>query len=86
MITRRYFSLQQDGATAHITVRAGEWREGKFGDRMISRFSCRPLPPCTPEMSSLNYRLWSVCPAELRMSPSATLERLNTTVDEYRTP
>ena len=40
-----------------------EWLEGKFADRVISRFSDSPWS-CTPDIS-LDHWLWSVCLAEL---------------------
>ena len=41
--------LQRDGAMAHAAIRVTGWMEGKFGDSVISRFSHRPWPSCTPD-------------------------------------
>ena len=53
-VTKRRFWLQQDGATAHPAVRERKWRGGKFGDRVISRFSGHPAilhpVPGVPEL------------------------------------
>ena len=76
VITRRHFWLQQDGATEHTADRMREWLEGRFDDRVINLFSGRPLSSCTPDMSNLDYWLWSVYLAGLQMSPSALLEEL----------
>ena len=81
VIARRHFWLQQDGATEHTADRVREWLEGRFDGRVINLFSGRPLPSCTPDMSTLDYWLWSVYLAELRMSPSALLEELIVTVE-----
>ena len=48
--------LQRDGAMAHTAVRVREWLEGEFGGRVISRFSGRSWPSCTPDMSSRDCR------------------------------
>ena len=34
--------MQWDGAMVHAAVRVNEWLEGKFGDRVISKFSDLP--------------------------------------------
>ena len=50
------------------------WLEGRFDDRVITKFNGHTWPSHTPDMSSLDYWPWSVCLAELKRSHSAILE------------
>ena len=84
VVTRRRSWLQWDGSTGYTAVRARKWLEGNFDDRVNSWISGRPWPSCAPDMSFLNYRLWSVCMAKLRRRLSVNLEELIATEEEYK--
>lgn len=81
--TRRGYWWQQDGATCHTTALVLDWLRDKFGDRIISNKSERRWPPKSPDLSPLDYWFWSVCLAELRRSPPASIEELKQTVTEF---
>lgn len=80
---RRRYWFQQDGATPHTAVRVREWLTSKFGDRVISRFTDRPWPARSPDLSPLDYWFWSVCMVELRKNPPNSLPDLVNTVGGY---
>ena len=69
---------------AHTSIWVREQLKGEFDNRVISKFSGSPWPSCIPDFSSLDYWVWTVCLAELQRSPSAILEELIATVEEYR--
>ena len=48
---------------------------------MISRFTARPWPAKSPDLSVLDYWFWSVCLSELRGVPPNTLEELKEKVE-----
>ena len=45
-------------------------------EQVISRFTARPWPANSPNLSVLDYWFWSVCLSELRRFPPNTLEEL----------
>ena len=81
--SRRQYFFQQDGATAHTTLRVREWLATKFRERIISRYTNIPWPSRSPDLSPLDYWLWSVCLAELRRNPPSDMEELKEIVQEY---
>ena len=81
--SRRDYWFQQDGATPHTANRVREWLTSKFGDRLISRFTDRPWPARSPDLSPLDFWFWSECIKTLRKDPPKTLEELKSTVDAF---
>ena len=56
VVARRGLWFQQDGATVHTTVKARQWLNQKFGDRVISRLTDHhPWPAKSPDLSPLDY-------------------------------
>ena len=53
--TRKQYFFQQDGATAHTTLKVREWPNSKFGDRVISRLTSIPWPSRSPDLSPLDF-------------------------------
>ena len=81
--TRRMYCFQQDGATAHCTNMVMNWLRSKFGERVISRNADHPWPSRSPDLSPLDYLLWSVCLRKLRKEPPNSMDELQDTVDEF---
>lgn len=50
--------FQQDGATAHTSLRAREWLTNQFGNKIISHHMEFPWPARSPDLSPLDYFLW----------------------------
>ena len=50
--------LQEDGATAHTSLRAREWITNQFGNKIISHHIEFPWPSRSPGLSPLDYFLW----------------------------
>lgn len=75
--------FQQDGATVHTTISAREWLHEKFGQRVISRFTDRPWPAKSPDLSPLDYWFWSVAMQELSRNPPSSIEELKSIVEGF---
>ena len=69
--TCHMYWFQQDRATAHCTNMVMDWLRSKFGQRVISRNADQPWPARSPDLSPLDFWLWSVCLRELRKAPLA---------------
>ena len=74
---------KQDGATVHTTISAREWLHEKFGQRVISRFTDRPWPAKSPDLSPLDYWFWSVAMQELSRNPPSSIEELKSIVEGF---
>jgi len=65
--------FQQDGAMAHMVVISIAMLRRLFPQRVISRFSDVPWPPCLLDLTASDFFLWgylkskvySTCPTEL---------------------
>lgn len=51
--------FQQDGATAHTSVIARDWLKSRFGNKVISHRTDFPWPARSPDLSPLDFFLWS---------------------------
>ena len=62
----------------------GSRMASKFSNRVISRHTERPWPAKSPDLSPLDYWVWSLCLDELlRRSPPAFLEDLKDIVENF---
>ena len=52
-------------------------------ESVISRFTERPWPAISPDLSPLDYVFWSVCLVELRKNPPNSFLKLLNTVERY---
>ena len=50
--------FQQDGKTAHTSLRAREWLTNQFGNKIISHHMEFSWPARSPDLSPLDYFLW----------------------------
>ena len=69
--------------TPHTVVRVREWLTSKFGERVISRFTERPRPAKSAELSPMHYWFLSVCLVELMKNPPNSISELVNTVERY---
>lgn len=51
--------FQQDGATAHTSLIARNWLKSRFGNKVISHHTDFPWPARSPDLSPLDFFLWS---------------------------
>ena len=51
--------FQEDGASSHVSARAKEILLENFGTRVISRHFADQWPACSPDLSPLDFWLWS---------------------------
>ena len=49
---------QQDGATAHTVEIVRNWLDNKFDGRVISNKMTHFWPPCSPDLSPLDFWFW----------------------------
>ena len=81
--TRKGYWFQQDSAKAHTAVNVRSWLTEKFHERVISHMMDRIWPPCSPDLSPLDYWFWGACLQELRRSPPRSIDELKATVEAY---
>ena len=81
--SRKAYWFQQDGATAHTALTVREWLESKFDHRIISRFAPVPWPARSPDLSPLDYWLWSFLSETLHKNHShlTSIEELKSAVE-----
>ena len=81
--SRKAYWFQQDGATAHTALTVREWVEIKFEHRIISRSAPVPWPARSPDLSPLDYWLWSFLSETLHKNHShlTSIEELKSAVE-----
>ena len=65
--------FQQDGATSHIARVTIDLLKGKFGERVISRNGPGEWPPCSCDLTPLDFFLWSHIKSLVYANKPATL-------------
>ena len=80
--TRRQYWFQQDGAAPHVTVPVMDFLRSKFGDRIISRNSEHHWPPYSPDLSCLDFSVWSQVVDHVVRCEPATIAQLKTVVED----
>ena len=68
--------FQQDGATAHTSLRAREWLTNQFGNKIISHYMEFPWPARSPDLSPLDYFLWGYVKKHVLKRQPADIEIL----------
>ena len=74
--------FQQDGATAHRSLRAREWLTNQFGNKIISHHMEFPWPARSPDLSPLDYFLWGYVKENVFKRQPADIEILKEIVQE----
>ena len=59
LATRIQYWFQQDGASCHVTAECLDFLHAKFGERIISRSTIHHWPPYSPDLSPLDFSVWS---------------------------
>ena len=81
--TRLQYWYQQDSASPHITAPVMEFLRSKFGERIISRNSEHHWPPYSPDLSCLDFSLWSQVMAHVARCEPETIAQLKTVVEDF---
>ena len=74
--------FQQDGATAHTSLRAREWLTNQFGNKIISHHMESPWSARSPDLSPLDYFLWGYVKENVFKRQPADIEILKEIVQE----
>lgn len=80
--TARQYWFQQDGAPPHVTKPVMDFLHAKFGDRVISRKSEHPWPPYSPDLSCLDFSIWSSISSKVYKAKPGTIEQLKEVVED----
>ena len=80
--TARQLWFQHDGAPPHVTTSVMDFLRSKFGNRIISRKSDNIWPPYSPDLTCLDFSLWSNISSKVYKTQPATIEQLKKTVEE----
>ena len=66
--------FQQDGATAHTSLKAREWLTNQFGNKIISHHMEFPWPARFPDLFPLDYFQWGYVKENFfKRQPAATI-------------
>ena len=66
--------FQQDGATAHTSLKAREWLTNQFGNKIISHHMEFPWPARSPDLFPLDYFQWGYVKENFfKRQPAATI-------------
>ena len=84
--TARQYWFQHDGAPPHVTTPVMDFLRLKFGDRIISRKSDHIWPPHSPDLSCLDFSLWSNISSKVWKAQPATIEQLREVVEDCKKP
>ncbi|GFV39996.1 uncharacterized protein TNCV_4412271 [Trichonephila clavipes] len=68
--------FQQDGATCHTARATIDLLKDTFGDRLISRFGPVNWPPCSCDLTPLDYFLWGYVKSLVFPDKPQTLDHL----------
>ena len=74
--------FQQDGATAHTTVISIAALRRLFPQRVISRFSDVPWPPCSPDLTAPDFFLWGYLKSKVYSTRPTDLHTLKENIRE----
>lgn len=72
----RFAYFQQDGARAHVSVETMEFLREFFGDRIISQKAKHHWPARSPDLTPLDFFLWSYLKNKIYETPIANIEEL----------
>ena len=81
--TRREYWFQQDGAPPYVTPTVMEFLHCKFGSRVISRSGEHSWPPYSPDLSCMDFSLWSLVTVHIIRCEPQTLEQLKELVEDF---
>ena len=74
--------FQQDGATAHTSLRAREWLTNQFGNKIIFHHMEFTWSARSPDLSPLDYFLWDYVKENVFKRQPADIEILKEIVQE----
>ena len=74
---------QQDGATSHTVEIVRNWLDTKFDGRVISNKMTHVWPPCSPDLSPLDFWFWGHAMHHLKTTKPLTIEQLMVDVNNF---
>ena len=74
---------QQDGATAHTVEIVRNWLDTKFDGRVISNKMTHVWPPCSLDLSPLDFWFWGHAMHHLKTTKLLTIEQLMVDVNDF---
>lgn len=76
LVDRRAMFFQQDGAPPHFTLDVREHLNDIYEDRWIGRGGPIPWPPRSPDLTPLDFYLWSHLKEQVYDSPTEDMDHL----------
>ena len=74
--------FQQDGTTAHTSVIARDWLKSRFGNKGISHLTDFPWPARSPDLSPLDFFLWSYVKEKVFSTRPSCIDNLKIAIRE----
>ena len=74
--------FQQTGTTAHTSVIGRDWLKSRFGSKVISHLTDFPWPPRSPDLSPLDFFLWSYVKEKVFSTRPSSIDNLKIAIRE----
>ena len=74
--------FQKDGTTAHTSVIARDWLKARFGDKVISHLTDFPWLARSPDLSPLDFCLWSYVKEKVFSTRPSSIDNLKIAIRE----